>query len=321
MSRRRRRGLAGLALAVAAVVSLGGAPARAAAPLTVLLDWFVNPDHAPLICAQASGAFAQAGLDVKFVAPADPSMPPRLVAAGYGDIAIASQSTLYIDVSHGLPLMRVGVLMSGPVLSLAAIDTARIHRIADLRGRRIGMANISPEITRAGLATILSTAGLSLNDVKLVNIGDQLTSSLLTHQVDAVPVVRTFEGIELEQHGATPIEFPFEDYGVPPADTFIFVVRRDRTHDPRIGRFLGAVRQGAAYLRAHPQECLAWFFKTHPELNNPLNRAAWFASIPLFAQDPSALDGARYDRYADYLVRRGVIPKRPLLSDYAVEIR
>ena len=61
--------------------------------MTVLLDWFVNPDHGPLIIAQEKGYFADAGLEVEIVAPADPSAPPKLVAAGQADIAISYQHT------------------------------------------------------------------------------------------------------------------------------------------------------------------------------------------------------------------------------------
>jgi putative hydroxymethylpyrimidine transport system substrate-binding protein len=77
------------------VVAGSLAPACAAEHLTVLLGWFVNPNHGPLIVAQAIGAFAREGLDVEFVQPADPSMPPRLIAAGQGDIAIDYQPQLY----------------------------------------------------------------------------------------------------------------------------------------------------------------------------------------------------------------------------------
>ena len=53
----------------------------------VLLDWFTNPDHAPLYVAQGLGYFTDAGLDVELIAPADPNDPPKLVAAGKADIA------------------------------------------------------------------------------------------------------------------------------------------------------------------------------------------------------------------------------------------
>src|ERR1043166_6316476 len=64
-------------------LSLVGIPAQgmAADKLSVLLEWFVNPDHAPLVVAREKGYFAEAGLDVDLIPPADPSAPPRLAAA------------------------------------------------------------------------------------------------------------------------------------------------------------------------------------------------------------------------------------------------
>ena len=44
--------------------------------ITVLLDWFINPDHAPLVVAEQTGLFDKAGLNVILVEPADPSLPP-----------------------------------------------------------------------------------------------------------------------------------------------------------------------------------------------------------------------------------------------------
>jgi putative hydroxymethylpyrimidine transport system substrate-binding protein len=46
-------------------------PAAAQQPekLTLLLDWFVNPDHAPVIIAKERGLFLKRGLDVQIVVP------------------------------------------------------------------------------------------------------------------------------------------------------------------------------------------------------------------------------------------------------------
>ena len=72
-------------------------PAVAAEKLTLLLDWFVNPDHAPIIVADKRGYFAERGLEVEIIAPADPNDPPKLVAAGQADIAISYQPQLHIQ--------------------------------------------------------------------------------------------------------------------------------------------------------------------------------------------------------------------------------
>ena len=59
-------------------------------PLIVMLDWFVNPDHAALIVAQEKGFFAAQNVAVELQTPADPNDPPKLVGAGQADLAVAS---------------------------------------------------------------------------------------------------------------------------------------------------------------------------------------------------------------------------------------
>src|SRR5437867_2667977 len=56
--------------------------------LTVILDWFPNPDHAPLIIAKQQGFFKEQGLEVELIGPSDPTDPPKWVAAGKADIGI-----------------------------------------------------------------------------------------------------------------------------------------------------------------------------------------------------------------------------------------
>ncbi|MDA4634295.1 ABC transporter substrate-binding protein, partial [Escherichia coli] len=74
----RRRAFAP-AIILLAALSLLASPAAAADKLSVLLEWFVNPDHAPLVIAREKGFFSEAKLDVDLIPPADPAAPPRLV--------------------------------------------------------------------------------------------------------------------------------------------------------------------------------------------------------------------------------------------------
>src|SRR6056297_571809 len=100
-----------LRLAFAAMLFSMALPAQAQERLTVLLDWFVNPDHAPLIVAAERGFFAAHGLEVELIAPADPNDPPKLVAAGQAEIAVSYQPQLHLQVAAGLPLKRIGPLV------------------------------------------------------------------------------------------------------------------------------------------------------------------------------------------------------------------
>ena len=90
-------------------------PLHAQDRITLLLDWFINPDHGPIIIAQEKGYFADAGLEVEVIAPADPADPPKMVAAGKADLAVSYQPQLHLQVAEGMPLVRVGTLVATPL--------------------------------------------------------------------------------------------------------------------------------------------------------------------------------------------------------------
>ena len=101
--------------------------------ITIGLDWFINPDHAPLIIAKKRNFFKDLNLDVEMIEPADPNDPPKLVAAGKLDIAISYQPQLHIQVDQGLPVARIGTLVSVPLNSLVVLRDGPIKKISDLR--------------------------------------------------------------------------------------------------------------------------------------------------------------------------------------------
>jgi putative hydroxymethylpyrimidine transport system substrate-binding protein len=293
--------------------------ARADDKLTVLLDWFVNPDHAPLFVAQYIGAYKKEGLDVTFIAPADPSTPPREVAAGQGDLALSYQPQLYMLVDQGLPIVRVGTLIDKPLNVLTALAGNGIKTMKDFKGRRIGYSVSGVEDALVG--TMLGHVGLSLSDVTMVNVNFALVTALLSHQVDGViGTYRNFEDNEVAEKGATPVIFSPQDYGVPVDDELIVLANRNRLGDPRIARFLAAVQMGTAYLAAHPDSMWAEFAAQHPDLNNTLNKTAWFQTIPYFAADPFRLDEARYRNYEAFMASHHLIAKSLPLSAYAVQL-
>ena len=301
--------------AVVILLLMATSPAWAADRLTVLLDWFVNPDHAPILAAQQIGAYAAVGLDVSLVPAADGTMPPKLVAAGNGDVALTDEPQFLQQVAAGLKLVRIGVLIDKPLSTLVALQGSGIATLGDLRGKRIGTGAGGAE--RAMVGAMLRKSGLSLNDVQMVQLGEQLTVALLSHQVDAVTVYRNVETLELQAHGATPLRLDYETHGVPPFNELIFVTRADEANDPRLVRFLRATERGAAYLRAHPAESWAAAARAYPDLGGTLNHDSWMATLPYFATDMFALDAAQYARFAQFLRANGVIDRAPAVGAYA----
>lgn len=305
---------------VALVLMFASARAAMSEPLTVLLDWFVNPDHAPLFVAQARGYFAEQGLEVELIAPADPNDPPKLVAAGKADVAVSYQPQLHLQVAQGLPLKRFATLVATPLNCLVVLEEGPVKSIADLRGRKVGYSVGGVE--EALLGTMLKRHGLSMDDIELVNVNFALSPSLISGQVDAViGAFRNFELNQMEISGHPGHAFYVEEEGVPAYDELVLVANTAKLDDERLPRFVQALEAGVQYLVNHPRRSWELFIEGRRELDDELNRRAWADTLTRFALRPAALDSGRYARFAAFLADEGLIKEALPVGDYAVELR
>jgi putative hydroxymethylpyrimidine transport system substrate-binding protein len=289
-------------------------------PVTLLLDWFVNPDHVPIIVAQERGDFARAGLEVRIVAPADPNDPPRLIGARRGDIGVFYQKNLHLAVDQGLPLTRIGTLVATPLTTVTVLRDGPIRSLADLRGRRVGYSVAGFE--EAIMGTMLESVGLRLADIRLVNVNFALASALMSGQVDAiVGGFRNFELHQLDIEGRPGRAFFPEQHGLPAYDELIYIAHRDRARDPILRRFIDATEAATHFMVNNTEESWRMFIAgPRRELDNELNRRAFASTINRFSLSPAALDRNRYERMARFLADRRLIRSVPALETYAVEL-
>jgi len=285
--------------------------------VTVLLDWFVNPDHAPLIVAREKGYFEKAEMAVKLIAPANPNDPPKLVAAKKADLAVSYQPQHHLHVDQGLPIVRVGTLVATPLNSLVVLDDGPIKTLADLKAKTIGYSIGGFEDVL--LKILLGQVGLTLDDVKLVNVNFSLSPSLLTGRTDAViGAFRNFElnQMDIENHPGR--AFFVEEHGIPPYDELILIAHKERAREPFVGAFIDAVEKGVQFLLNHPEESWQLLAQSGKDLDNELNRRAFQDTLPRFALRPGALDRRRYQRFAQFLHQEKMITQVPKLSRYAI---
>jgi putative hydroxymethylpyrimidine transport system substrate-binding protein len=288
--------------------------------LRVLLDWFANPNHAPLFVAEQQGFFKEQGLDVELIGPADPTDPPKLVAAGKADIAITYEPQFIEQVEQGLPLVRIGTLIDQPLNCLVVLKESAIHTVADLKAKKVGYS--TGGVNSIALSVMLKKFGLSLNDVEHINVHYDLTQALLSKKVDAVTgMMRNFELLQMEIAGHPGRAFYPEQNGVPNYSELIFVAKKSQLQDPRLAKFLIALQKGVNYLKAHPEESWKQFVKTHPELNDELNRRAWVATLPYFTNSPASFDKKSWLRFAQFMQQNGLIKKAYPIEMYAVTVK
>ncbi|KAB0465473.1 transporter substrate-binding domain-containing protein [Vibrio kanaloae] len=284
--------------------------------LTLMLDWFVNPNHGPIVIAQERGYFADQGLEVEIQEPADPSTPAKLVAAGKVDLAVTYQPSLTMDVAAGLPLVRASTLIATPLNTLMVLDNGKNDSLADLKGKKIGIAIAGNE--EATIGTMLAQENVAFTDVQTINVGWALSSSLASGKVDAIwGGLRNFETNQLALEGFKAKAFFPEEHGVPAYDELIFVANAKQRDDEAIKAFNKALEQATTYIVNHPQDSWIEFVAYSPDtLNNELNQRAWNDTLTRFALRPSAVDMKRYDDYAQFMFDKGIIKSLPKTADY-----
>jgi putative hydroxymethylpyrimidine transport system substrate-binding protein len=315
----RKKGFAGLILGWVLSTAFSGE----LAPVKVALDWYINPDQAPLLVADAEGFFKDEGIELTLLSPTDVNEPLQMLAMGKVDISTTYAPHLIVESSKGVPLMWLATSVRQPLDCLTVLKSSGIKTPADLKGKTIGYS--SGAFGNAMLKGILASAGLTLSDVKLVNIKMNLIQSLLTERVDAVAgMMRSIEPVQIESMGYPVTMFFPEAYGIPSYEELIFIGNRDAIQkNPELyDRFVKALTRGVQFLKAHPEQSWEDVIKKFPDELAPamttahINHELWKASIPYFADDPGFLDRPSYQRLAQFLIEQGLIVSAPPEKNY-----
>jgi putative hydroxymethylpyrimidine transport system substrate-binding protein len=91
--------------------------------LQIALEWFLNPDHLPLIAGITEGWYREAGLEVELVQPDDHY--DGLAAVAAGDIAFACNEPLHMVDAHRPGLRALGCFFETEGGILLHADSAR----------------------------------------------------------------------------------------------------------------------------------------------------------------------------------------------------
>ena len=282
--------------------------------ITLMLEWFVNPNHGPIIIAQQKGFFKEEGLKVIIQEPSDPSLPPKLVAAGDVDLAVYYQPSLMEGISRGLPIIWAGTLIDHILDGVIVLDEGPIKSLKDLKGKKIGTSN--GKYKNSLLNTLFETYGFTAKDIKIISVGWNLAASLMSGQVDAIiGGYRNFEMNLLKINNMKGRMFYYEENGIPPYDEIIFITHKNKHNKENIRRFLRCIQKASQYITNNKTKSWTAFRDYNPkQLDNKLNEMAWKDTIPHFSQNPAARNIDRYELYSKFLISKGGAGK-PITAD------
>lgn len=182
------------------------------------------PIFAPIYVAEAKGYFESEGLNVKLQTVKSGSDAIPLASSGKLDVVAAGFSAgMFSAIENGLNIKITGSMgvsdgnnKTSPtdlVVSKVAYDDGSITSIADLKGKSVGAAGGTGGTGAYLLSLALKGAALSLNDVKVVNLGNpDMPAAISNGSLDAGLISAPFSSVALKEGVGVSL-------GVPPAGT------------------------------------------------------------------------------------------------------
>jgi len=283
--------------------------------VTVALEWFLNPDHLPIVAAKEKGFFREEGLELSILVPTVPEESLDLVAHGKADFGVGEQTNLIKARAHGQPLISIGPLLAHTVVCLMYLKNGPIKSLEDLRGKRVGWPGL--EIDLPILGTMLEAAGLTHADIVPVDVGFALTDALISGKADAVfGAFVNYEQVEAEMKGAS-VEFVSPtQYNVP--DMYQLVVmtsdRMVKQKPEVVRKFVRAYARGLALVHEQSDKALSLYNKANAMADRTLSARTFGATLPFFPRELRQ-ETARWKAVHDWLHSRGVIKKKLPLKD------
>ncbi|WP_022835709.1 ABC transporter substrate-binding protein [Salisaeta longa] len=282
------------------------------------LEWFLNPDHTPLLVAQAHGWFEAAGIDLTLIEPEEHLDAVDAIAEGAMDLAITEPLHLAEDCADGHSAVGITRFLHTNGGVMYRTDTG-ISRPRDMAGTRIQYPGAPGPGGPAIVGTMIEADGgpYDPDAFTRVNRGFYHTDALADDAADVATLAfYNFEMVEARHRSLDVGFFALKDWGIPDFCQLILITTPERldAQQETFARFLRVLRRGIDVVHQRPEEARQIYFtRTDTDPDDTLMRAIFEATVPCFTHDFS-MTTRYYEQLEAWLVRRGLIdaPQQPL---------
>ncbi|NLE75183.1 MAG: ABC transporter substrate-binding protein, partial [Chloroflexi bacterium] len=307
-----RRACAPALLLLSALAACTPAGSGAPTSMTVMLDWVPNTNHTGIFVALENGWYADEGLQVEVVQPAEGSTGLQVVAAGKADVAISYQEEMTYARAEGLPVVSLAAVIQHNTSGFASPAGRGITHPKEFEGRRYGAWGSPME--NAMLEALMRCDGGDVDKVEFVNVGWADYFVVTERDVDFAWIFYGWTGVEADLRGAPLNIVMLRDWAacVPDYYTPVIATGETQTRDKAdaLRRFMRATARGYEYATANPAEAAEILIKHAPESAPELIRRsqAWLspeyqADAPRWGEQSLEV----WQRYADWMYGQGLI--------------
>lgn len=206
-----------------------------------------------LLVADKKPFFKDEQIDITFIPGAGGGDAIKNVLAGNADIAFTDAGSFFSALNKGEDLVAIYNIYPQNVFNVVALKESNITEPADLEGRKIGVYSLSSG-TRQNLLILLHEAGLTEEDVEIVETGLLNFAPLMQKQVDATAATDT--GLFLgKEKGLEDVDImEVKDHLNFSSDLFVVTREMLDEHEEALTRFLRGYKASAEWMIEHPDE-------------------------------------------------------------------
>ncbi|MBS0287975.1 MAG: ABC transporter substrate-binding protein [Proteobacteria bacterium] len=255
--------------------------------ISFLLNWYLNPYHAPIIVAKEMGFYSERNIDLAIIEPTNPSDVTHLI--GQGDIPLGLKAMVhcYAARGRGFKVKSIGTLLDEPPTGLIALKHKNINHITDIKGKRIGYVG---EFGKVMVDNLASEAGLTPNDYTTVRTGMDAAHALINDKVDAAIGLSCFQQVEIQEQGFESTMLRIDEaahLGCCCFCSILFITHEKfiKTHPDLLSEFMRATLAGLQVTREDPEKALSCLFAVKPGLDTPLYKKIFYHTLPYFSRD------------------------------------
>ncbi|MEA2117570.1 ABC transporter substrate-binding protein [Halovibrio sp. HP20-50] len=277
--------------------------------VTLMLDWYLSPQHVALVIAQERGLYAVQGLKVEIQSPADPSIAIKLLSAGDVDLALTRQPLLHLHAHQGAPITRIATLIETSLSAVIITGEEQAESDNNLAGLHYGYTTL--EGRDLAIPRLLPNSVRQTNDfTPPENLHFDPARALREGQADAIadgfyhylPPQLANEGINTHLIRYDELDIPRHDGLVVLANSDTLAKRADTW-----SRFTLALEEASHWIIDNPEAAWALLIGAHPVMDNAINASAWEDILRRMTLSPAALDTRRYASFEAYLLQMGLI--------------
>ena len=236
--------------------------------ISLALDWYPNSNHAGIYYGIDNGYFEENDINVDVYTPSDPASILQTVASGRDEFGISYQPDLLLARSEGIPVVAVHSIVKTPLNSIMTLGDSGIDNPSKLKNKTIGYPGIPLNI--GILSSILEEQDLTIDDVKLVDVGFDLVPALLSERVDAIiGAFWSHESILIELEGREVNILKFEEWGIPKYHELVLVTSEEyfKNNEEIVKKFVDAFSRGYKKSIENNDESMEALIAAFPEVN------------------------------------------------------